>query len=165
MKTKTIKTYEFDELDAKSKGKARDWYREYGFDDRWFESTYKDASNIGFKITGFDIYRLAEVTGEFTDSASITATRIIEEHGEACDTYTTARAYLKARSMLVAVSGVDESEELDEVDEEFRKSLCGDYLKILRSQMEYLQSNENVDEGIRGNEYVFTQSGSRSVSL
>jgi len=165
MKIQTIETYEFDELDAKAKEKARDWYRDGMFDDRWYEFVYEDALNIGFKITGFDIDRLAEVTGEFTDSASITATRIIEEHGEVCDTYTTARAYLKERSTLVAGSGVDESEELDEVDEEFRKSLCVDYLEKLRAQMDYLMSNENVDEGIRGNEYVFTDIGSRSVSL
>ena len=165
MEIQTIETYEFDELDAKAQEKARDWYRDGVLDDRWYEFVYEDASNIGFKITEFDLDRGGYVRGEFIDSASITATRIIEEHGEACDTYTTARAYLKARSMLVVVFGVDESAEMDEADEEFRKSLCEDYLKILRSQMDYLQSNESVDEGIRGNEYVFTDTGSRIVSL
>lgn len=46
--------YKFDELSDKAKEKARDWYRELGFDYEWWDDTYAEAKEIG-KAMGITI--------------------------------------------------------------------------------------------------------------
>jgi hypothetical protein len=172
MREITTKVYTFDELNDKAKEKARDWYREGAGFEAWWEFVYSDAENVGLKITGFDIDRGSYVKAHFLGSAEETAHAIEKEHGEGCDTYATAEAYLKERDGYLENVEKDENgnfmneytvdKDLDVMDEEFLKTLQEDYLVHLRKEYEWLMSDEQVDESITANEYEFTEDGKRA---
>lgn len=150
MRTKTIKLYQFDELSDEAKEKARDWYREVGFDYEWYDSTYEDAARVGLVIKGFDLYSRT-IDGKLTVSVGECARRIINDHGKTCDTYKLAQDYFEAKHLGAPMD-----------EETFKRHLLGCYLSMLQSEMEYLYSNESVDETIRINEYEFTEDGKRA---
>ena len=157
---KTIETtvYPFHELNDKAKDKARDWWREVGVTD-WYDTVYEDASQVGIKITGFDIGR-GESIDLTIDDAKETARLILENHGEHCDTYMAAAEYNKSLIWLPE----DEDDREDAVADAkgvFCQALQGCYLKSLREQYEYEMSDEAADENIEANEYTFTADGKR----
>lgn len=170
--TETKTLYKFDELSDKAKEKARDWYREGALDYDWWDSTYEDAERIGLKMKAFDLGRASYAEAEFIASAEETAHKIETEHGTSCETFIDAKAYLKARDEIVntatrTTDGELENEyelddKLDELDAEFLKTLREDYRIILEKEMEYLLSDESVDETIEINEYEFLENGKRA---
>ena len=174
---KTIKTsvYEFAELNNEAKDKARDWYRQGALDYEWWEGTYEDATNIGLRITGFDLDRSRNATGEFNclGQGRQVAGLILANHGSTCETFKTATAWIKKLDALDAeIEAVDGDDETNAdwetwqdkrglLEDEFLKSLLEDYSIILQKKYEYLLSDEAVDESIEANEYTFTASGRR----
>ena len=52
-------------------------------------------------------------------------------------------------------------DERGELEEKFQHALCQEYLSMLTKEVDYLMSDEQVDESIRANEYEFTEDGSR----
>ena len=170
MKQLTINAYTFDELSDKAKDKARQWAREY-LTDNWEAQVIEDAAQVGIKITGWDIGRAQTIDLEFEDSAFLTAKRIMEEHGEACDTWETARGILQLQEGTQAAydsaeitEGEANDRHADEV-EAFTKEIGECYLKMLREAYDHAMSNEGVDEMIEENEYLFTEEGSRVTIL
>lgn len=164
MKIIETKVFTFDELSDKAKEKARDWYREGAFDDRWYDQVYEDAENIGLKITSFDTGRSQEIEGDFTGSHTETADKIIKDHGEHCQTFKLAKNFLEERNELSKAWHEDEDavdEKIENLEGEFKKDLLNEYLSMLGKELEYLQSDESVDENIRANEYTFTEEGKR----
>jgi hypothetical protein len=169
--TKTIELYEFDELDDKAKDKARDWYRQGALDYEWWDCTYEDAKTVGLELTGFDLDRNRHATGKFIESAPEVADLILKNHGETCETYKTAAAFIKERDEIVdnaerdehgeLVSEYELDQKLDEVEAEFLRALLEDYSIMLQNESEYLTSDESVDEMITANEYTFDKSGNR----
>lgn len=167
--TTTRTLYKFEELSDEAKEKALDSSRytntQYM---EWWESTYEDAANVGIKIKGFDTGRGSSIDGRVEDTEN-TAHQIIKDHGEECETYKTAAEYLKERDKAIEAALVDGNgeykdedaldEKLDELGKEFTKSILEDYLTILRNEMEYLESNEAVQESIEANDYEFTEDG------
>jgi uncharacterized protein YutE (UPF0331/DUF86 family) len=132
---------------------AREWYRDGALDYDWWDSTYEDAERIGLKITSFECYRYVE--GRFVQSAVDVANNILKEHGKDCETYNTATTF------LTELSFVAKEEEQENIEKDFRKSLCEDYRIMLDKEYEYLLSNECVDDAILANEYTFTINGKR----
>ena len=171
MKIIEIKVYAFDELSDDAKARARAWYQDGALDYNWWESTYEDAKMIGLQLKSFDLDRNRHATGEFTDDACHCADLIIKNHGVDCETYKTAEAFLKARDEIVDTAPKDADSEfenqgelddkLDNCESEFLKSVIEDYSIILQEEMEWLLSDEQVDESIRANEYTFTETGKR----
>jgi hypothetical protein len=175
MKTIETTVYEFDELDDKAKDRARDWFREgcLGYD--WWDGIYEDANTIGLKITGFDVDRNRYAKGEFNciGGAEQCANLILANHGKDCETFKTATAWLaelaKLNAEIEAVDGDDETNAEWEVWQDkrglladhFLQSISEDYFIMLQHEMEYLTSNEIVDDAIRANEYTFTADGKR----
>lgn len=170
---RTIKTvvYQFDELSDTAKEKAREWYRSsLLYQEQAWESTLEDAANIGLEILSLDDHRQNE--GKFTAGAEETAHKIEEEHGDTCDTFKTAKQYLEARDTVIRAWERDENGEfvnehrldvfLDALDSNFLHDLLEDYHIMLNKEIEYLCSNESVDESIRANEYEFTKEGERA---
>lgn len=92
--TKTV--YKFEELSDQAKEKARDWWRQSLGYDEWWDGVYEDADQASLKITGFDLDR-ADISGRFTADACSCAHLIQDNHGEDCETYKTAVAFLAAR--------------------------------------------------------------------
>ncbi len=172
MRIKETKIYLFEELSDKAKEKARNWFREVSSGDEWWESTYEDAKNVGIKISGFDIGRGNYCEGEFISGAEETAHKIEKEHGETCDTFKTAKAYLALRDKIITDAPKDESgeyedeseldEALDEAETEFLKSILEDYRQALSREYEYQNSDEVVSENIIANEYEFEENGSKA---
>lgn len=172
MKTRTIKIYEFDELPDKAKEKAIERFADVNVDYDWWEYIYEDARNVGLKLTGFGLDRSSYCKGDFIESPEETAQGIIDNHGESCDTYSTAKNYLEERSELVKKysDGVsldivaegneyDFDNECDELDKEFLRSILEDYRIMLQKECEYLTSREAIEETIKINEYEFLEDG------
>ncbi|MCK5132076.1 MAG: hypothetical protein KAR40_08000 [Candidatus Sabulitectum sp.] len=157
MRQTTINIMQFEELSDRAKEVARQWWRSCAYGDEWWENIYSDAETIGLKITGFDTSRSEEITGEFIDNPEDTAKQILLNHGEECETVTTAQAFLDGGS-------VDEDIEEwvfdDQNEEEFLSSLLNGYLVMLREEELDYFSDEAVDESITINEYEFTEDGS-----
>jgi len=172
MRTIEKKVYQFSELDEQGKEKALNNCREYQVSDKWWESIYEDAKEVKLKLDGFDADRGNYCNGKFIESAEDTAHLIIDIHGTSCNTYNTAEEYLKERDELINTADRDENGEfingghdldrlLDELDENFLKSILEDYLIILRNEFEYLTSDESIEGMIDANVYEFTEEGKR----
>ena len=164
MRIKETKVYKFDELSEKGTEKALENLYDLNVYYDWWENTYEDAANIGIKITGFDIDRGSYCNGEFLLSAAEVAANIIRDHGEQCETYKTAQAFLdEINSIDMPDDDSDEFSEWEkkmlEIEDEFQKSLLEDYRIILTHEYEYLTSEEAIIETIHANEYEFTEDG------
>lgn len=158
MRTETIELYQFNELNSAAKENARDWYRQGGFDYDWYDSVYEDAKNVGLKITGFDCGRGSSIDIEYISGWSIgdVCRQIIKDHGEHCDTYKFAMEFYRLRH-----TGYTRKQGED-YREEFLQGIGEEYLSMLRKELEYLESNESIDENIIANEYEFTSTGKRA---
>jgi hypothetical protein len=167
MKEVTIKTYTIDELSEKAKTKAREWWMSAGFssDDAW-EQIKEDALNVGLKIiclrpTGIQ----GNNEGHFEKFAEDTAERIIKEHGKSCETYKTVTSYLVSLKELKRDEDgelyMQEQDKAEEIEKDFLYNLLEDYRIILEKEIEYQESDENVDEVLRANEYAFDENGKR----
>lgn len=164
MKTIEVNLYQFSELSERAKQKVISEFNNVDHD--WWDSTYADAATIGLRITSsdFDHY----VNGEFTLSACEVAQNILNNHGETCETYKTAKEFMDAWQPIFNDYMDEESEnyesgeledELQDLEDEFLKSLREDYRIILRNEYEYLTSEKAIIETIEANEYYFTEDG------
>lgn len=168
-----VKVYKFDELSDDAKEKARDWFREAAFGDEWWDAIYMDAENVGLKLTSFDLDRNRHAKGHFIAGAVECAHKIEKEHGDMCETFKTAKAFLKGRDEIVntwprEVPGGDLEDvheldyKLDDCEAEFLKSILEDYAMMLQEEADHQSSDEYVDEGITANDYEFTADGKRA---
>lgn len=167
--TTVTDAYQFHELSEAAQQKAIQKLSDCNIDYEWWESVYEDAENIGLKITGFDIDRASYVKAKFLTSTTDTATRILSEHGEMCETWKTANDYLNERNQIIDTWPKDEDgnfedeykmdDKLEDLDSEFLNSICEYYLLILTNEYEYLTSEEAIKETIEANEWEFTEQG------
>ena len=165
--TKTI--YQFNELPEDAKQKAIEKLSDINTDYEWWDCAYEDAANVGLKITGFDLDRASYCKIEYIEDACHAAHKIIENHGESCDTYKNASEFLKNRDEIVNNAAKDENgdfeneyeldQKLDEIENEFLKTLSEDYWIILQQEYEYRTSEEAIIETIEANEYEFDENG------
>ena len=166
--------YTYDELADRAKEVALAWFFVDGLRDDWWDSIYEDASNVGIQITGFDIDRRQNCEGEFTTSAESIAEMIVTNHGDKCETYNTAKAFLAEVANIKAQNDSDDSDDSDgetaydtqcAIDDdagvEFKRSILEDYRIMLSQEYDYLTSREKMEESIRMNEYTFTEDGRR----
>lgn len=151
--------FAFDDLDDDAKDVARNWYREGALDYDWWDSTFEDAETIGLRIKSFELDRGRNATGVFTKDVDEVIELILENHGESCETFKTALQY--KGELQIARKNDENQDELDEIEEEFRKSLLEDYSIMLQHEYEYLLSDKAVDDMIRANEYTFDKFGNR----
>lgn len=166
---RTIKTnvYTFSELSEDAKENALNSVRGTAIHYEWWGSTYEDAGRVGLRITGFDLDRERHAKGEFTESAYDCANAIIKEHGECCETYKTAKAFLEERKGLEdKLSPEDETNpfnetvsDIEELDEQFLIDLLEDYSVLLQNEYDYMNSDEYITELIKANAYEFTEEG------
>jgi hypothetical protein len=167
-RTTTINVYSFFELSEQAKKNAINKLSDINVDYEWWEFTYEDAKNIGLKITGFDLDRNRHATGQLTLSAAEVAANILKDHGEKCETHHTAQQFIEDFNPLFA-EYMDESsehyenrereEELQDIENDFLKSLLEDYSVILQNEYEYKTSEEAIRETIEANEYEFDEQG------
>jgi len=172
MKTVTINLYKFSELSEDLQQKAIENLYDLNVDRDWWESTYEDAAQVNLKIKGFDIDRGSYVKAEFIESAYNTASLIILNHGEMCETYKTAKTFIEDWNNLVAKysDGVktnvvtednecDFDNEADDLESDFLELISEDYRIMLTNEYDYLTSEEAIKESIEANDYYFTEDG------
>jgi hypothetical protein len=167
MEIRVYKVYKFSELNDEQKEKVIENYCDINIDHDWWDSIYDDAKTIGLELAGFDIDMGSYCEGKFVATARECAEKILTEHGEKCETYKTAEAYLKERNDIEQHSTIDEwggfddktEDELEILRYEFLKSLLEDYLAMLRHEFEYLTSKQAIIETIETNDYNFTEDG------
>lgn len=151
------KAYQFEELDEQTKEKAIDNYRYVSVEhDSWWDFVKEDLNYIGIELRSFDIDRgsFAEIHSEdFYE----TCEKIIETHGENCETYKIAERYIKEYNNIQHDEDLDEK--LDDLDEEYQKEFSEEVLSMLRREYEYMTSDEYVIEMFQANEYEFTDQG------
>ena len=145
----------------------------------WWNHIYDDAEMIGLKLDGFDLDRGLHCVGKFTEDACCTANMIISGHGENCDTYKLAEAFLAEQTPLknwlkrVEDSNFDllmnagvyaeyrrKESLVGDLESEFLEDLLGAYAWALQHEYEYLTSEEAIEETLRANEYEFYADGS-----
>ena len=153
METRSYNVYSFAELTDEQKQKAVEnlWDINVNYD--WWDCTYDDANTVGLKISGFDIDRGSYCTLSFINTDEDTATAILKNHGESCDTYSLAQAFLADLE-----KEIDEARQ-DDLSVDFLKALSDEYLSMLRTAYEYLTSEEVIIETIDANAYMFTENG------
>mgnify|MGYP003673444893 FL=1 len=177
MRTIETKAYQFEELDKQIKEKAIDNYRYIGVEDNfWWEYIKEDLISVGIELRSFDIERgsFAEIHLEdFYD----TCEKIIDSHGENCETYKIAERYIKEyNSIKEKMDNLEEYEndnsdeehlnklmqldkDLEDLDEEYQKEFSEEVLSMLRKEYEHLTSDEYIIEMFDANEYEFTDQG------
>lgn len=180
--TITRNIYTWDDLTDQDKDIVIGNNRDINVDHDWWESTYMDAENIGLKITGFDLGRSQECSGDFLLNAAEVARKILADHGDTCSTYQTAQDYLQSRFVELKQLCQDEADELciafsfgdgvldvhdtdecelvevlEDANTNFLKSLLEDYRHMLQKEYEYLCDDEAIIETIEANEFEFNE--------
>lgn len=172
MRTVRTKVYKFEELSETAQQKVIQSLSEINLDYNWWEYVYEDAKQIGLIIEEFELDRGLYAKGKFQDGASETASKIIKEHGENCNTYKLAGNFLANWDNEVAKhsDGIDTdrvSEEKEsefdlvanELEAEFLNDILHEYTLMLRNEYEYRAGEEAIKETIIANEYEFTKDG------
>lgn len=169
MRTIRTKVYSFEELSEETQQKVLSNMYDINVGFNWWENIYEDAKQIGIDINSFDIDRGGYCNIELIDSAEYTAYKIIEQHGETCDTYILAKQFLKNKENTLNNAERDENREfteeykldadLDDLEADFKKDLENSYISLLKDEYEYQTSQEAIKEAILSNEYEFTIDG------
>ena len=176
MRTETIKIYSFSELSAEAKEKAMRGNRGINVDYDWWGCTYEMMKKVGVEINSFSIY-LREISITIEDS-EYTAIETIENFWEKMEIVKISKQFIADRDELIKklgegndISGYSVKEELieeliDEYDEEieyleeqYRKEMAEEILTWLREELEFLQTDEAVAETLIANDFEFTENG------
>ena len=172
MKTIEIKLYEFEELSAEAKENAIAENRTMNVDWDWWDCTCEGMKEVGVEIDSFDIYyRNISITIEDSEH---TANKTIEYYGEGMEVVKISKRFIADRDALIKRLGegndiagysvkeefIDEyDEEIEYLEEEYRKEMSEEILTWLRDEYEYLQTDEAVAETLIANDYEFTEGG------
>src|SRR5262245_16755614 len=123
MRTIRTKVYKFKELSTEAQEKAIEKFYDINVDHDWWDSTYEDAKNIGLKIKSFDLGRGRYCKGEFLLNAYEVSGKIVQEHGEGCETYKTAVNFGLEWDKLVEKysDGIDKTKVTEDNEYDFDK--------------------------------------------
>jgi len=166
MREITTKVYTFDELPEATQDKIIKKWDNADYD--WWERVYEDSERVGVTIQEFDIDR--RTISIKCNYPIDTARKLLEEHGETCDTYILAKSFLdKINPLVEKLERIEDRECLrvtqgnleDEGEDTWPlfHALGEEYLSILRQEYEWLTSVEGIIETIKANEYEFTKQG------
>lgn len=157
MRTIRTKVYFFNELTPDAQKNALELQRYINVEHDWWFMTYEDAENIGLKITSFDLERGKNITGNFVYNAHHTATKIIELHGESCESYKLAVAYLAGYDNIN--NEEEDNESLEELDSDFHRNILSYYVDYLEKEYDYLQTDASIKATFEANSYEFLADG------
>lgn len=158
------------ELTGKAREKALCTLSEFNTEFDWYQSVYDDATeSADIVIEEFDIYHRT-IGLKFLTSAEQTAQKILQNHGNTCDTYKLAHKFLHdLADIKQAFPGQFDDmgnpeefareEEISELEQDFLKSLRREYLSLLTQEYEYRSSEPALIELAEANEYLFHADG------
>ena len=172
MRTIEVNLYEFEELSTEAKEKAIEKNRHINVDYDWWDCTYDSTEEVGIKINSFDIYyKTIDITIEDSEH---TASKTIEYFGEGMEVVKISKQFIEERDALIKKLGEgndiagysvkDEfyheyDEEIEYLEEQYRREMAEEILTWLRDEYEYLQTDEAIAETLIANEYDFTEDG------
>ena len=168
MRTIETKVYLFNELDDQTQEKAIQNNYDIAVQDDWHDFIKYDLKEIGIELRSFDVDRgsFAEI---HIDYFFETCEKIIETHGENCETYKIAKRYIDVYNSTVPSLTYLDSEnigeydhdfiDLDYLDEEYQNEFSEEVLSMLRAEYEHITSEEYLIEMFEANEYEFTAEG------
>jgi len=172
MRAIEVKLYEFEELSAEAKENAIANNRTINVDFDWWDCTCESMKEVGVKIDSFDIYY--RTISIIIEDSEHTARTTIENFGEGMEIVKISKQFIKDRDALVKRLGegndiagysvkeefIDEyDEEIEYLEEEYRKEMSEEILTWLRDEYEFLQTDESVIEALISNDYEFTEEG------
>lgn len=171
MKTITINLYQFKELSKEGQQKALEVNSWINVDYEWWNCTYDDAETVGLKIIGFDIHR-GTIDLSTSQGLEYSVKEILNNHGEECETYKTAKYFNDAIKAInkrhfngekshIVENGkeYDFDEEKEKLERLFESSIGRQYLRMLRTEHDYMISDKAIIETFEANEYHFTNEG------
>lgn len=170
MRIVRTKVYKFSELSEDAKNVALQSMYDINVNYDWWQYIYEDAANVGLEIAGFDLDRNRHATGSFNLASCEVAQNIFNNHGIGCNTFDTATNFMDEWQPIFNDYMNESSEnyesresetQLQDIEDEFLKSLLEDYSIILQKECEYLQSETAIIQTIESNEYEFLQNGKR----
>ena len=177
MRTIETKVYLFNELDDQTQEKAIENNYHIAVQDDWHDFTKYDLKEIGIELRSFDVDRgsYAEI---HIDYFFETCEKIIQTHGENCETYKIAERYIKEyNSIHEKISAIHDSHhwsrefgsdgdklmqcdiDLDDLEDEYQKEFSEEVLSMLRKEYEHMTSEEYLVDMFNANEYEFTAEG------
>jgi hypothetical protein len=169
MKIIETKVFKFEELDEAAQETAISELYDINVDYEWWDYVYTDAEDVGLKIKGFDLDRGSYCNVEWIEDPLTVANKIIENHGPDCETHKDAEIFLADYDKIMNDAEKDEEgemlfeldieEEIEELEDEFLKTMCENYRIMLSKEYEYLTSEEAIKETIIINEYDFLENG------
>tara|TARA_R110000803_G_scaffold104627_1_gene172820 strand:- start:231 stop:764 length:534 start_codon:yes stop_codon:yes gene_type:complete len=174
MRIMEIKAFLFEELDSQTQDKVIENNRTINVDSNfWYECELENFKHeLKIKVNEFDIYR-REINITIEDSFE-TAQGIVNFFGEKSDFVKIAKIFIKDRDALVKKYGEgndkdgysvkeecwsEYDEEIEYLEEEFRREIAEEILSMLTGQYEYEISDDAIKETIIANEYEFQEDG------
>jgi hypothetical protein len=164
----------FDELDSQTQQKVIENNRTINVDSDWWYQCEIDnfKHEMDIIVSEFDIYRRTiNITIEYSFES---AEKIINFFGGESELVKIAKTFIKDRDALVKKYGegnekegysVKEEywnvfdEEIEYLEEEFRREIAKEILSMLTLDYEYQISDDAIKETILANEYEFTNEG------
>ena len=164
MRTIEIKAFQFEELDSQTQKKVIENNRTINVDsDFWYEcelDNYKTELKI--KVNEFDIYRRT-INITIEDSFD-TAERIVNFFGKESSIVYGAKTFIRDIKFIEEKYKDDWyklEEELEYLEEEFRREIAEEILSMLTNDYEYEMSDDAIKETILANEYEFQEDGEK----
>jgi hypothetical protein len=168
MKTMEIAVYEFDELHTDVQERlANDYINSSLY--YWDETVRQRAKDVGLIIDSYDLDRY-ELELKLCYSPYEIADKIIMEYGQDASISILSKQFLQARDLLVKKysDGVnldrvaednewDFDVELEELEDDYKQELAGEYISELRNEYEFVTSFKYAREMLNDNQ--FTEDG------
>lgn len=161
MKTIEINLYKFDELSEEAQARAIRKYQGRDFYDWWSFIQY-NAKECGVIIESFDTYR-GDISASFKWEAHDVANALIYFWGSDTDIGEISKKFLADREALYIDYNDDECEDFDdkedELVDEFHSDVSHYFLKQLRDELEWLESDECAKDYFISMDVDFTEDG------
>ena len=174
MRTMETTLYQFEELSTEAREKAIESNATINIDFDWWDCTYESVKEMGITINSFDIYH-RDISITIVDS-DYTARQMVKKYGEGMEVFASSKQFIEDRDALVKRLGEgndidgysvkDEffeefDEEIENLEEEYRKEMAENIFTWLEEEYFYLQSEESIAQALIDNEYEFTKDGKK----
>ena len=162
MRIMEIKAFLFQELDSQTQEKVIENNRTINVDSNfWYECELENFKHeLKIKVNEFDIYRRT-INITIEDSFE-TAQGIVNFFGKESSIVYSAKTFIRDMIFIEEKyehDGKKLEEELEYLEEEFRKEIAEEILSMLTGQYEYEISDDAIKETILANEYEFQEDG------
>jgi hypothetical protein len=166
MKTIEINLYKFDELCEESQQTAIRSYQTQADYYDWWDDIYRNAKEVGVSIDSFDVSR-NYISVSFMLVAHDVANALIYFWGADSDIGEVSQTFLDNRNVLYKKYAGDEAstynEKLynaeDELVDDFHSNVSDYFRNQLRSELEWIESEEYIRGFLYDMDYDFTEDG------